>query len=331
MKKLVWLPLIVFLWTCNPGSSDPTWLIQNVNVAFGNSIPITPLAVRIQDDRILEVGLLEPEEGEPVVDGQGLTLAPGFIDTHSHHDEGMFEKRGMDEVVSQGVTTIVVGQDGFSHYPIQEFWEQLDSTPVAVNVASYIGHNTLRRKAMGNFTRPAGTEEVEKMASLLTKELEDGGLGLSSGLEYDPGIYSNKEEVLALAKVAADQGRRYMSHIRSEDRYLLEAIQEIITIGKTHKLPVHISHMKLAIVSQWGKADSLLQVLESARERGVRITADIYPYEYWQSTMTVLLPERDFDDLEAARFALTELTTPEGMLIARYDADRTLVGKAWRK
>ncbi len=330
MKYLLTLILAVALLQlvgCRSPESGQTILITNVRLADGSGLPISEGALRILDDRILELGDLKPLAGEKVIDGAGKVLAPGFIDTHSHHDYGMFDKRDLPEVVSQGVTTIVIGQDGGSHFPISEFWQKLDTIPVAVNVASYTGHNTLREIAMENFAQKASPAEVEKMQGLLQAELSAGALGLSTGLEYDPGIYSSREEVMQLAAVLAGRGRRYISHMRSEDRFLWEALQEIIAIGRTHRIPVQISHLKIAMVSQWGKADSLLQMLNQARAEGIDITADVYPYEHWQSTMTVLFPERNFSDLEAARFALTELTTPHGMIISSYEADPMLVGK----
>lgn len=304
-----------------------TTLITNVQIADGSGGKLYAGSVRIQGDKILEVGNLKAQKGEPIVDGAGKVLAPGFIDTHSHHDRLMFEKRDMPEVVSQGVTTIVVGQDGGSHYPLRELWSKLDTLPVAVNVASYVGHNTLRSNAIENPARAATPAEIAKMQDMLREELKTGAVGLSTGLEYDPGIYSTPEEVLDLAKIVKEQNKRYISHIRSEDRHFWKAIDEVIHIGKTYQIPVQVSHMKIAIVSQWGKADSLLQLLDNARKEGINITADVYPYEYWQSTMTVLFPDRNFDDLNAAKFALTELTTPQGMLIADYDADKTVAGK----
>lgn len=319
--------LTALFTACHSGPPPSSVLISNVRIVDGSGAPAYEGAVRIDGDRITEVGTLRPLRGETVIDGQGQVLAPGFIDTHSHHDEGMFQKRELPEVVSQGVTTIVIGQDGDSVFPLQSLWDQLDSTPVAVNIASYAGHNTLRREVMPEYARPAGGAEVERMGGLLQQELAAGAVGLSTGLEYDPGIYSTREEVLSLAKVLADNGRRYISHLRSEDRFLWEAVDEILTIGRTYRIPVQISHMKIAIVSQWGKADSLLQLLNAARAEGVDVSADVYPYEHWQSTMTVLFPKRDFTDLAASRYALTELTTPEGMIISTFDADTSLVGR----
>jgi N-acyl-D-amino-acid deacylase len=257
MKNVLTL-LSIFLLACQAVSVSTSILITNVLILDGTGKTAFAGAVRIQGNKIVEVGNLKPKTGEKVLDGAGKMLSPGFIDTHSHHNRGMFEKRGMDEVVSQGVTTIVVGQDGGSYYPLRDFWKQLDSIPIAVNVASYAGHNTIRRKIMSVATRPAEQEDIDKMKKALRQELKAGALGLSTGLEYDPGIYSNRDEILQLASVVAAEKRRYISHIRSEDVQLWQAIDEIINIGKTYKIPVEISHMKIAIVSQWGKADSLL-------------------------------------------------------------------------
>jgi N-acyl-D-amino-acid deacylase len=164
------------------------------------------------------------------------------------------------------------------------------------------------------------------MALLLEQDLQAGALGLAAGLEYDPGIYSNTLEVAALAKVAAAAGGRYISHIRSEDRWFDEAVEEIIAIGQAAKLPVQISHLKLAMTSLWGRAPAVLERLDAARAAGVDITADVYPYEYWQSNMMVLLPERDITDREEVQFMLREIAPPDGMWFTRYDPQPEYVG-----
>ena len=270
-----------------------------------------------------------PPDGDHVYDAAGLVLAPGFVDTHSHHDGGLLIELTALAAVSQGITTIVVGQDGGSPFPIADFFAALEATPAAVNVASYAGHGTLRRQVMGgDFRREATAHEVAAMQALLETELASGALGLSTGLEYDPGIYSTTDEVVALAETAAAHGGRYISHMRSEDRGLREAIEETIEIAERARLPVQISHFKLAARSLWGQATQRSSHGSMRRApTGLDITADVYPYEYWQSTMTVLFPERDFTDREAARFALEELVAPEGMLIGRFEPDPALEGK----
>jgi N-acyl-D-amino-acid deacylase len=221
--------------------------------------------------------------------------------------------------VSQGITTIVGGQDGDSFFPLSDFFARLERKPAAVNVASYSGHGTLREKALGKDFRRAATErEVAEMSRLLERDLAAGALGLSTGLEYDPGIYSTRAELVALARVAARYGGRYISHIRSEDRKFWEAIDEILAIGREAKLPVQISHIKLAMRSLWGQAPRLLALLNDARAQGIDVTADIYPYLYWHSTLTVLFPERNFEDLAVARQVLAEIAPADGLLLDHY-------------
>ena len=255
-------------------------------------------------------------------------LAPGFIDTHSHADTGTFDHRDTVAAVSQGITTTVVGQDGESRLPLGEFFARLETEPTAINMASYTGHGSIRVRVMGDdFARAASPAEIAAMAALLAEEMATGSLGLSTGLEYDPGIYSTTEEVVALARVAATAGGRYISHIRSEDRGFWEAIDEILTIGREAALPVQISHVKLALRSLHGQADRLLATLDEARAAGINVTADIYPYTYWQSTLTVMFPDRDFEDRRAALFAVEELAAPEDMLIPVFAPDPSLAGK----
>jgi N-acyl-D-amino-acid deacylase len=158
--------------------------------------------------------------------------------------------------------------------------------------------------------------------------MEAGAFGLSTGLEYDPGIYSSKEEVLQLAKVLPDYKGRYISHLRSEDRYFWDALQEIITIGREVKVPVQISHFKLAMRGLWGKADSALLMLNEARKEGIEITADLYPYTYWSSTIRVLFPARNFRDEKEAAFILKEVTSAEGIIFSKYGPNPDYNGKS---
>ena len=309
-------------------TSPASTVIVNAVVIDGTGGARRPGAVRVRGDRIAEVGDLRAAAGETVVDAHGLVLAPGFIDTHSHGDRGLFEHRDALAAVSQGITTIVVGQDGGSPWPLSDFFARLQREPAAVNVAAYAGHGRVRHEVMGeDFRRAATPEEVARMRALLERELRAGALGLSTGLEYDPGIYSAPSEVIDLARVAAAAGGRYISHVRSEDRHFWEAIDEIVTIGREAKLPVQVSHVKLAMHSLWGQTDRLLRTLDEARGRGIAITADIYPYLYWQSTLTVLFPERDFDRRASAEFALREVSTPDDLLLGRFAPEPSYAGQ----
>ena len=300
----------------------------NISIVDGTGAPARNGSVRMVDDTIVRVGTVELVPGDSVIDGRGLTLAPGFIDTHSHHDGGLLQAPDAVAAVSQGITTIIAGQDGGQPLPLSATMDSLTAAPPAVNVAFYAGHNSIRGAVLGaNFKRVATRGEVDSMAILLRRELNSGALGLSSGLEYDPGIYSDRAEVLALAKVAAAAGGRYISHIRSEDRFFWDAIDEIVSIGRDAKLPVQISHMKLAMVPLWGRTDSLFTVLNAARANGIDISADVYPYTYWQSTLTVLFPRRDFSNRAEAEHILREIAKPDGLLIGDFAAKPAYRGK----
>ena len=324
--------LVVFLAAITPGSgfaaTPAGTLITHALLLDGNGAPGREGSLRVVGDRIVAVGKLEPMLGETVLDARGLALAPGFIDTHTHGDEQILQHPDALAAVSQGITTLIGGQDGDSILPLADFFAHLERDPAAVNVASYAGHGAIRSRVLGkDFRRAASAPEIEVMRGLLREEMEAGALGLSTGLEYDPGIYSTTGELIDLARVAAAADGRYISHVRSEDRKFWEAIDEILTIGREARLPVQISHVKLAMRSLWGEAPRLLKLLDAARRSGIDVTADIYPYLYWHAGLTVLFPERNFESLEAAEFALREVVPPEGLILARYLPEPTYAGK----
>ncbi len=323
-RSLAILPSVVLVLTaCASDAPEPTGVvIVNARVIDGSGGPSRDVNVRVVGDRIANVGNFEASAEDTLVDADGLVLAPGFIDNHSHHDKGLFEMPGALAAVSQGITTVVAGQDGGQNYPLAEFFASLETTPVAINVASYAGHGTLRRRAMGeDFQRHATPEELAEMVSLLRAEMEAGALGLSTGLEYDPGSFSATEELVELAREAALHGGRYISHIRSEDQYYWEAIDEIINVGREAEIPVQVSHIKLAMTRWWGQADRLTTKLDEARASGVDITADIYPYRAWNSGfswLTTVFPDRDLERRDGAEYILSDMLSPEGILLATY-------------
>lgn len=309
-----------------PSRLPKTQLITNIRLIDGTGTPAQKAAVRLRNDRIWEIGDLKDFPNEPVTDGRGRVLAPGFIDSHSHHDWGL--QPDALPVLSQGITTMVVGQDGGST-PMDTIQARLNRQSVAVNLASYTGHATLRQKVMGanGLYRTAKPDEVERMKTLLRTELKNGSLGLSTGLEYEAAFFSSRDEVLQLAQVAADSGGRYISHIRSEDVMLDDAVDEIIQIGRATKMPVQISHFKIALRNQWGQSARLLARLDQARAEGVNITADCYPYDYWMSTLRVLFPKRDYTNLASAEFAVNQLFDPRQSVLVRFAANPTYAGK----
>jgi N-acyl-D-amino-acid deacylase len=311
-----------------PEAVAESLLIRDVQVVDGTGRAAFAGAVRVTGDIISEVGDLAPRDGERTVEGRGLTLAPGFIDTHSHAERDLRDHPDALPAVSQGITTVIVGQDGGSALPLADFFASLEAAPVAINVASYVGHNTLRSAALGGEQRREATEgEIAAMAALLEKDLASGALGLSSGLEYEPGIWSDPSEVLALAKLTAEHGGRYISHIRSEDRWFEQALDEIIAIGRVTGMPVQVSHIKLAMKRLWGETPRVIAKLDAARAGGVQISADIYPYEYWQSNLMVLLPERDYTDRAAIEEALDQIAPPDGLWMTQFDPEPAYVGK----
>jgi N-acyl-D-amino-acid deacylase len=310
-----------------PAPQPPTTLIRNAMVIDGTGAAPRRGDVRVTGDRIVAVGTLTPVGDERQIDAGGLALAPGFIDTHSHHDRGLTTGRDALAMVSQGVTTIVIGQDGGGS-ELAALFTRFDREPVSVNVASYAGHGPLRRSVMGeDFKRKATSEEVERMKPLLQTEMDAGALGLSTGLEYDPGIYSDPSEVLALAKVAGDAGGRYISHIRSEDRWFWDAIDEVIAIGRINRMPVQISHIKLGMLDLWGQTSKAIAILDKARASGVQLTADIYPYTYWQSNLGVFFPKRNFADRAEATFVLEHVTRPDGIIFNSFNRHPEYAGK----
>ena len=314
------------------GDGARATLIVNASILDGSGAAARAGSVRIVGDRIAAVGDLERDEQDSVVDAKGRVLAPGFIDTHSHADGDLFEHPDALAMVSQGITTAIVGQDGGSNFPLSEFFSRLEDEPSALNVASYAGFGTIREEVLGeDFRRSATPDEVASMRTLMRAEMEAGALGMGTGLEYDPGIYSAPEEVIAVAREAAAYGGRYISHVRSEDRWFWDAIDELLEIGRVTGMPVQISHIKLALRRELGKAGRLIEILDDARASGIDVTADIYPYTYWESTLTVLFPDRDFENRETAEFALSQITTPEGAHLGAYKPNPAYVGKTLRE
>ena len=322
------LPILVAAALAAAGQAPArATLIRHALLIDGSGAPPRRADVRIAGDRIAAVGQIAPEPGDVVVDADGLALAPGFIDTHSHHDRGLEAAPDALAMVSQGVTTIVAGQDG-GGADLAALFARLERQPAAVNVASYAGHGAIRERVMGDdFKRHATAAELERMKALVKTEMDAGALGLSTGLEYDPGIYSAPEEVVALAKVAADAGGRYASHIRSEDRSFWEALDEAIAIGRATRMPVQISHLKLGMHDLWGQADKVIGLLDRARASGVQVTADIYPYTYWQSNLGVLYPKRNYADAVETAFVLEHVALAQDIIFTRFRGHPDYTGK----
>ena len=281
--------------------------------------PLRNSVIVIEGDSIVAVGsrgrVRIPADAR-VIDARGLVVVPGFIDAHNHSDRGFREDPSAVSQVSQGITTVVIGQDGGSPFPIGPYLQSLDESPIALNVLTFVGHATLRSLVMGEETnRQATPDEVQQMKQLVEQAMRDGAMGLSTGLEYETGRPASLQEVIALARAANAFNGIYISHIRDEADKTFEALEEAIRIGREARIPVQISHIKLGSVAVWGKAPQAVALINRARARGLDVTADCYPYDAWSSTIRVLIPSgRHFDPVDVAR-GLADVGGPANVTI----------------
>ena len=305
-------------------------LLQNVKVYDGTGRAPFMADVRIHGDRIAAVAAhLAPAAGDTIRDEHGLSLAPGFIDMHTHGDRGLLEDLDAATIARQGVTTILVGQDGESHYPLHEYLAALAATPPAINVGSMVGHATLRGQVMGKDLYRASTPaELARMEALLARELDAGAFGLSTGLEYEQGHFATTEEVVALARVAGAAGGFYISHVRDETDRVFESFDEVLRIGREAHLPVEITHIKLGSTGTWHLAAARMpQYFMQARHAHVDLKADVYPYTYWHSTIRVLVPDRDYFNPDKVARALADNGGAAAVRLAHYAPEPAMGGK----
>ena len=312
-----------------PSAAEPVaWTIKGAMVADGTGSALARLDVRFEGDSIREIGSSVARSTDRVIDGSGLVLAPGFIDAHNHSTDGLNLNPEADTQVSQGITTVLLGQDGSSPLPIRDYLARRRSQPAAVNVAVLVGHGTVRRSVMGDdFRRESTTAEIAKMEALVDEASAEGAIGLSSGLEYEVGSYASTAELVALARVAARHDGFYISHIRDEADRTLEAVREAIAIGEQAKLPVQITHIKLGTVGVWGKAPEVVALIEAARARGMDVTADAYPYLAWHSNLKVLVPNRQWTDPASVKKALDDVGGGRNIQITRLPKFPQYVGQ----
>jgi N-acyl-D-amino-acid deacylase len=287
-------------------------LIEGATVIDGTGAPAYAATVGTTGDR---VSLLDRSEdlvqATRTIDGRGLTLAPGFVDVHNHSDLGPLVDPEMASTIRQGVTTVVVGNCGSSPWPVAgaaecaqlvggdpelmdlrfsslgDLLNRSASARPAVNVAALVGHGAIRAEAMGTDRRPPNDDERRAMRRSVAAAMEDGAIGLSTGLIYPPGMYAATDEVVELAREAAGGGGIYASHIRGEGEHLFRAVDEAIEVGRRAGIPAHVSHLKCEGSLVWGRAAELLARFHGPDD----VTADQYPYTAWASSLSSLLPE----------------------------------------
>lgn len=343
LKKIAALCVVFHTTACQvtdevPKENYSSTLIQDVMIYDGSGGTPYMGDIRIRGSKIIAIGILEPKPQELKVPGMGLVAAPGFIDVHSHHPEKFDKEPAPKSVLAQGITTVIAGVDGKNplarktNTPVKELMADFNANPAAVNIGYYSTHNSIRYSVMGDdYQRPATREELAKMLALVQDDMEAGALGLSTGLEYEPGLYSETSEVIELTKVAAKYGGSYSTHIRSEDLKVFSALEEFITIARETGVKAHISHAKLAMFELWGLAPRVINTFNEARSEGLKITADIYPYDGWKAPMRILLPNRDYDNLSAYDYALSAIAPSDRITITTYDADPSLIGKTLKQ
>lgn len=264
-------------------------VIGNARVVDGSGNPWFYGSIAIKDGKIARVGSFLRPSSKFYLDARNQIVAPGFIDVHAH-TEDIYSNPKAENFIRMGVTTLVTGNCGGSALDIGGFLGKSSSTPLAVNISSLIGHNTVRTKVLGLENRAPSAAEQQQMNELVEKAMQDGAVGLATGLIYVPGTFSKTEEVVDLAKSAAKYGGVYASHIRDEANDVEKAIAEAINIGEQAKMPVEISHFKIASRALWGQTARTVGLVEAARTRGVMVTVDQYAYPASSTSLDSRLP-----------------------------------------
>lgn len=245
--------------------------------------------VAIKDGRIAAVGRIPRSQAAQVIDASGLTVSPGFIDVHTHADS-LVDRPAAANFVRMGVTTIVAGNCGGSALDVGAALAGLRENPGAVNFATLIGHNTVRSAVMGSENRAPKVSEMARMKSLVWKAMADGAIGFSTGLQYVPGTYARAPEIIDLARVAANAGGIYASHMRNEGTELEQSVAETIRIGELTGGRVEISHLKVDSPNRWGDSAKALAMIDAARQKGVDVRADQYAYTAASSGLGIRFP-----------------------------------------
>ncbi|SHG81913.1 N-acyl-D-amino-acid deacylase family protein [Flagellimonas flava] len=287
-KRLLFLgTFFLTMVSCSKPIIEADILIRNGRVYNGFEDGETNDVIVVKGDKILFIGGEKDVsiKAKKIIDATGLIVSPGFIDPHTHADRDLNKPKTSHNLpfIMQGVTTVVAGNDGDSFFPARTYVDKYEKQGIGTNAILLIGHETMRKEVIGLSDRVATDNEITEMKKLLKKEMNDAGnFGMSTGLFYAPGSYSETKEVIELAKTCAENGGIYDTHLRDESSYtvgLIAAVEEALEIGRQAKLPIHISHIKCLGVDVWGQSDTIISMVEKARKNGVEITANQYPYE----------------------------------------------------
>ena len=320
--RLLGLLLLAAAWA----QAQPPYdlLIRNARVIDGAGNPWFRADIAVKGGRISAIGALGNVAATRVIDAKERVVTPGFLDIHTHV-EGAVEKvpRG-DNYLLDGVTTIVTGNCGGSEDSLGDWFKELEAKGLGLNLASLIGHNTVRRAVMGTANRPATPEELTKMKELVHRAMQEGAVGLSTSLIYIPGTYSTTDEVVDLAKAAAAYQGVYASHMRDEGAQILEAINEAARVGLDAGMRVQLSHFKIDTPRLWGMSDKSLALVEEYRRKGVDVVIDQYPYDHSSTNLGITLPSWALAD--GAAKVKERLTNPGTRAEIAAEMQRKLTG-----
>jgi N-acyl-D-amino-acid deacylase len=265
-------------------------VIRHGRIIDGIGNPARRADVAVKEGRIVAIGKITGD-AKAEINATGLLVAPGFIDVHTHAED-IRDLPLAENFVRMGVTTLVLGNCGSSVLNVGDFFRRVEATNISANIATLIGQGTVRGEAMGgSFMRPPNEQEMARMKDLVEQAMRDGAVGLSTGLIYLPGTFAKTEEIIELARVAANFGGIYASHMRDEGLEIFQALDELFKIARDATIPAHISHIKLSGRSAWGEADKVLSAIERARAGGLDITQDQYVYTASSTGISQLIPE----------------------------------------
>jgi N-acyl-D-amino-acid deacylase len=344
MVHSLWLTMALF--AADPVTAELVLRGGTIHDGTGGAAVVGDVAIR--GDRVVAVGQFDAAGSPRVIDCRGLIVAPGFIDLHSHSDSGIVvpQTRSNANFLMQGCTTVVTGNCGGGPTDVADYFRKIDADGAGTNVLHLLPHGSLRSRVMaGDANRPPSPAELDEMKQLADRAMRDGACGVATGLIYTPGSFSKTAELIAIAEVVSRHGGIYASHIRNEGTQLLESLDEILKIGETAKLPVHVSHIKVSGRTAWGLAPDAIQKLRAARAAGQAVTADQYPYTASSTSLSAtVLPDdvRTWNQLKAAlddpergpklrarlERTLEERDRGEAIVIASFAAERAWQGKS---
>ncbi|WP_163516749.1 N-acyl-D-amino-acid deacylase family protein [Gelidibacter japonicus] len=276
--------------SCNSGKRQSFDLvIKGGLVNIGDGSPSIQADIGINADTIAYIGQINGSNSHKIIDAKDLVITPGFIDMHAHLDP-IFKHPDAKSNITQGITTALGGPDGGGFWPFDKYLDSISKEDLGINVAYLVGHNTVRKNVMGMDNRAPTQQELGKMKAMVEEAMKDGAFGISTGLKYLPGAFSNVDEVIALSKSASKYGGIYTSHLREEGLGLIEGVEEAIKIGKEANIPIVLTHHKVVGKPMWGSSVKTLALVDAARENGIDVMLDQYPYDASYTSISILIP-----------------------------------------